>query len=96
MLCPCCGKEVSNQATACPGCGQPFLGDSSPKSRAAVALLAFFVGVFGIHRFYVGKVGTGILQIITLGGLGFWTLFDFIMALCGTFTDKEGRKVTRW
>ena len=47
-----------------------FGNEISPKSRLAAALLAWFLGVIGIHRFYVGKVGTGILMILTLGGLG--------------------------
>lgn len=59
-------------------------------------LLCFFFGVFGVHRFYVGKVGTGILQILTLGGLGIWALIDLIMIIVGAFTDKEGNKITQW
>ncbi len=69
---------------------------ASPKSRLAAALLAWFLGVFGIHRFYVGKVGTGILMIVTLGGLGIWALIDFIMILVGSFKDKEGRVLSNW
>ena len=72
--------------------GQPI----SPKSRLAAALLAWFLGVFGIHRFYVGKVGTGILMIFTLGGLGIWTLVDLIMILVGSFRDKEGLRLYNW
>jgi TM2 domain-containing membrane protein YozV len=59
-------------------------------------LLCFFFGVFGAHRFYVGKIGTGILQIVTLGGLGIWALIDLIMIIVGAFTDKEGNKITQW
>jgi len=59
-------------------------------------LLCFFLGVFGVHRFYVGKIGTGILQIITLGGLGIWSFIDFVMIIVGAFTDKEGNKITQW
>ena len=68
----------------------------SPKSRTVAALLCFFLGGLGIHRFYVGKVGTGILMIVTLGGLGIWVLIDFIMILVGSFKDIEGRTLTNW
>ena len=68
----------------------------SPKSRLAAALLAWFLGVFGIHRFYVGKTGTGILMIVTFGGLTIWALIDFIMILVGSFRDKEGRLLLNW
>ena len=68
----------------------------SPRSRLACALLAWIVGIFGVHRFYVGKVGTGIAMIFTLGGLGIWVLVDLIMILVGSFKDKEGRLVLNW
>jgi len=68
----------------------------SPKSRLAAALFSFFLGGLGVHRFYVGKTGTGILMILTLGGLGIWALIDFIMILSGAFKDKQGRVVFRW
>jgi TM2 domain-containing membrane protein YozV len=41
--------------------------------------IKYFLGIFGIHRFYVGRIGTGLLQIITIGGLGIWTLMDIIV-----------------
>jgi len=68
----------------------------SEKSRLAAFLLCFFFGMFGAHRFYVGKIGTAILQIFTLGGLGIWVLIDFIMIIVGAFKDKEGNKLTNW
>lgn len=68
----------------------------SDKSRLVAALLCFFLGFLGIHRFYVGKAGTGIIQLITLGGLGIWILIDFIMILVGSFTDKEGNVLSNW
>ena len=61
------------------------------KSKVTAALLCFFLGAIGVHRFYVGKVGTGILQLLTLGGLGIWALIDFIVILVGKFSDKQGR-----
>lgn len=69
----------------------------SPRSRLAAALLCFFLGVFGAHRFYVGKVGTAILTIVTFGGFfGLWPMIDLIMILVGAFTDAEGRLVRTW
>ena len=62
----------------------------SPSHRWVVFVLCFFFGILGIHRFYVGKVGTGLLYLFTggLGGIG-W-LIDLIMTACGSFTDKAG------
>jgi TM2 domain-containing membrane protein YozV len=68
----------------------------SDKRILPAFLLCFFVGVFGAHRFYVGKTGTGIIQILTLGGFGIWAFADFIMIIVGAFTDKEGNKITQW
>ena len=72
--------------------GEPI----ATQSRLAAALLCWFLGIFGIHRFYVGKVGTGILMIFTLGGLGVWALIDFIMILIGSFRNKQGYKLYNW
>lgn len=68
----------------------------SPKSRLVATAFCFLLGAFGVHRFYVGKVGTGVLMLLTLGGLGIWTLIDLILILAGSFTDKEGRRVFVW
>ena len=68
----------------------------SDRSRLAAALLCFFVGVLGVHRFYVGKVGTGVLQLVTFGGLGIWALIDLILILVGTFRDKQDRLLVNW
>ena len=65
----------------------------SPKGFVPAILLCFFLGGLGVHRFYVGKIGTGILMLITLGGLGIWTLIDFVMIVVGAFRDSEGRLI---
>jgi TM2 domain-containing membrane protein YozV len=68
----------------------------SEKRILPAALLAFFFGVFGAHRFYVGKMGTGFLQLLTLGGLGIWALIDLIIIVCGAFRDGDDEKITKW
>lgn len=70
-------------------------GEVSDKGFVPAILLCFFLGSFGIHRFYVGKIGTGILMLITLGALGIWTIIDFIMIVVGSFKDKQGRDLRR-
>jgi TM2 domain-containing membrane protein YozV len=62
----------------------------SERNWVVALLLCFFLGSLGIHRFYAGKIGTGILMLITFGGFGIWTLIDFIIIIVGKFTDKEG------
>lgn len=65
----------------------------SEKGFVPTLLLCFFLGVFGVHRFYVGKILTGILMLITFGGLGIWSLIDFIMIAVGSFKDKHGHVI---
>jgi TM2 domain-containing membrane protein YozV len=65
----------------------------SDKEWLVTLLLSLFLGTLGIHRFYVGKIGTGILQLITLGGCGVWTLIDIIMIITENFKDKDGNVI---
>lgn len=73
--------------------GYGALAVRSDKGFVPTLLLCFFLGQLGVHRFYVGKVGTGILMLLTLGGLGIWTLIDFIMIAVGNFRDSDGRVI---
>lgn len=61
-----------------------------PKSKLVTFLLCWFLGVFGVHRFYVGKIGTGILWLLTGGLFGVGILVDMIMILTNSFRDKDG------
>lgn len=69
---------------------------ASPRNRLIALLLCIFLGYLGIHRFYVGKWGTGLIWMFTggLGGLGY--IFDLIIIIIGVFKDKEGHAVTQW
>jgi hypothetical protein len=76
--------------------GQMAAETISPKSRLVLTLLAWVLGGLGVDRFYLGKIGTGILKLVTGGGFGIWWLIDFIMAVAGARKDKEGRPIKTW
>jgi TM2 domain-containing membrane protein YozV len=67
----------------------------SNKSQAATFLFAWFFGALGVHRFYLGRWKTGILMLITLGGLGIWYLIDYFLVGCGAMTDAKGNQLSR-
>jgi TM2 domain-containing membrane protein YozV len=104
VFCTGCGKEIHESAISCPQCGAmqrtvaapPPVSSATDKRILPAFLLCFFVGYLGIHRFYVGKIGTGIFQLLTLGGLFIWAFVDLIMLACGVFTDGDGNKITAW
>jgi hypothetical protein len=77
---------------------EPLESSSAPseRSRGVALALAALLGPFGAHRFYVGKTGTGILMLCTLGGAGLWYLYDLIVVAGGSFRDAEGKLVSRW
>jgi len=99
MFCSKCGKEIADNAAACPECGHSFrqqtiaAPDASGKDWLTTVILCFFLGGLGIHSFYAGKTVIGILQLFTMGGCGIWTLIDFIMILCGSYKDGEGKPI---
>tara|TARA_R110002126_G_scaffold289578_3_gene444816 strand:- start:17368 stop:17739 length:372 start_codon:yes stop_codon:yes gene_type:complete len=63
---------------------------SSGKSQIVAALLCWIVGIIGIHRFYLGYTWQGVVQILTFGGLGIWTLIDLIRIIIGDLGPKNG------
>ena len=63
------------------------------KDWLVTLLLCIFLGGIGVHRFYAGKIGTGILMILTAGGCGIWVLIDLVMIITSKFTDSEGNLI---
>lgn len=104
MYCTKCGSTIGLDARFCAKCGTEIKSSLSPtnqtvvsdqdkseKSAVTTLLLCMFLGALGIHRFYVGKVGTGILMLLTGGGLGIWTLVDLVLIASCHFTDSKGK-----
>ena len=71
------------------------MAEISGKQRhfLAVFFLSFMWGTFGVDRFYLGKIGTGILKLLTLGGYGFWTIIDLYLVMSGKMRDKQGQEM---
>ena len=113
MYCKNGGAEIPDNAVICVKCGVPVIpveqAAKSPYSFVAALLLCFFLGGFGAHRFYVGKTGTAIAQLLLtiigvvlsiilvgyflVAAVGIWVLVDLIMIIIGSFTDKNGLPV---
>lgn len=92
--CSQCGLQLKSDTKFCTQCGastSPSRETKSDKSAVSALLLCIFLGSLGLHRFYVGKIKTGILMLLTGGGLGIWTLIDLIQIACCNFTDSENK-----
>ena len=106
MFCHNCGKELPVGGTNCPNCGaridrpqEEYTYGSSPtyptrknKERIIGIILCCigFISIAGLHRFYAGKIGTGILWLLTGGCFLIGTIIDLISLIDGSFTDSEG------
>ena len=91
--CPNCGAETAENAAVCIKCGvelKKAAASGEQKSKMAAGLLGIFLGGLGVHRFYVGKVGTGLLYLFTGSLCGIGYLYDLIKIITGTFTDGNG------
>ena len=67
--------------------------EKSEKSWLTALLLCWFLGGLGVHSFYAGKTVNGVIQLLTAGGCGVWTIIDLIMIICKKYTDGEGKLI---
>jgi len=100
MFCKDCGKEVKEKAVVCLNCGvavgnTSIVDSNQPKEWLVTLLLCLFLGGIGVHRFYTGHTAIGIVQLLTLGGCGIWTLIDYILIIAGNFKDSEGNPLKK-
>jgi len=97
--CDNCKAETTANAAICMKCGVSLKGDNpmqgEGKDWLTALLLCFFLGVFGVHRFYTGHTAIGVVQLLTLGGCGIWALIDFIIIIVGSFKDAKGNLLVK-
>ena len=116
QFCPRCGAPTTTAVAigTIPGAeaAKGLAADISPKSRITTTLLAWFLGVFGAHRFYVGKTGTAVAMLVLgivgvatvwffvgtifLIAVGIWAFVDFIIAVTGNMRDRGGKIIQKW
>jgi TM2 domain-containing membrane protein YozV len=110
IFCYSCGTKISKNGAFCPKCGAKQGGAGEPPAKGqaqgavvtgsvnlnflTLLLLCIFLGYFGGHRFYVRKTGTGVLMLLTGGGLGIWWIVDLITIISGKFKDKDGNVIS--
>jgi hypothetical protein len=69
---------------------------ASDRSRSVALVLGLLGGIFGLHRFYAGRPKSAVVMVLTVGGLGFWWLYDLVMLVAGEFRDVDGRMIRNW
>ena len=98
-FCYNCKADTSPDAAICMKCGVGLKNvegiNGEGKDWLTTLLLCFFLGAFGVHRFYTKHTGIGVAQLLTLGGCGIWALVDFIMILMNTYKDADGNLLVR-
>lgn len=91
--CPFCGGLIDENAQKCKHCGEWLNKTVKSKSFKTTIWLSYFLGLLGVHRFYTGYIGIGLVQLFTLGGLGLWSLIDLISISLNKYKDKSGNEL---
>lgn len=95
-FCQNCGAETLPSAEICTKCGVKLVdGENSGKDWLTTLLFCIFLGGLGIHRFYTGHTVIGVIQLLTFGGCGIWTLVDLILIVTGSFKDSAGNPLLK-
>ena len=89
-FCSTCGKEMVPDIEVCTQCGARAVSGGD-KDLTTATLLAMFLGVFGVDRFYLGYTTLGIIELVTLGGCGVWALIDMFLIILKKLPDAQGR-----
>jgi TM2 domain-containing membrane protein YozV len=91
-----CNSSTNPNAEICLKCGVGLKNQNTEnKDWLTTLILCFFLGYFGVHRFYTKHIGIGVAQLLTGGGCGIWALVDFIMILTGSYKDADGNQLIK-
>jgi TM2 domain/zinc-ribbon domain len=102
--CPRCGHELAADQRYCSQCALPIAPDErvyddfevSPRSRLVALVLCVLLGFLGVHRFYVDRIGSGVVWLLTGGVFGIGWLIDIVRIAAGDFRDREGLPLLEW
>ena len=99
--CPYCGAEIDSDAQRCYVC-KKWLTDKTnvledkPQEFLPTLLFSYFLGVFGVHRFFTESIAIGVTQLLTFGGCGIWAYIDFILICFNKYRDGQGRLLSNY
>ena len=93
MFCSKCGKEINDEAVICVHCGCAVKDEAIVNGHdwLTAMILSWLLGSFGAHRFYCGQIGSGIAQLLTLGGCGIWSSIDWICMCFNAYRDIDNK-----
>jgi hypothetical protein len=94
-FCESCGSVIKKQAELCPQCGVRQKLEGKNWTATLLFCLLGIIMLNGVQRFYTGNWIIGLIQLLTLGGLGIWQLIDLILIIAGAYRDARGRLLVK-